>query len=226
MESSLFNDDEEGAELFCNAKDLITKGDHSKALEIIVDLLVFYAQKQGSSLLHSEQARIFSKLSRAAATTENPNLAFTFLLVLVSCYFQDVNLLRLCAEGLHDLAQRLGSPLYYKECVRIAKQALYVSHKDNNVAQNELLRGLEEKRRMKLELLIKDSEFRISGSKTESIRNDEPKFVESKRSPEPVKDEANKGPRLFWMGLDVKIKRELMKVSIEKLRGFVTVRGH
>ncbi|KAJ4887774.1 Ubiquitin carboxyl-terminal hydrolase-related protein [Raphanus sativus] len=221
MESSLFKDDEEGAELFCNAKDLIAKGDHSKALELIEDLLLFYAQEEGSSLLHKEQARIFSKLSRAAA--ESPNLSFTYLLASVSCYSEDVNLSRLCAERLHDLAQRLGSVLYYKECVRIGKQALYVSHRDNNnVAQNELLRGLEEQRRKGLERVIKDAEFWIVESKTESIRSDEAKFVEAKRSPEPVKDdEVNKGLRLFWIGLDVKIKRELMRVNIEKLKGFV-----
>ncbi|KAG2284351.1 hypothetical protein Bca52824_055571 [Brassica carinata] len=203
MESPLFKDDEEAAELFRDAKDLIAKGDHTKALEILEDLLLFYSQEEGSSLLlHNEQARIFSKLSRA---TENPNLAFTYLLASVSCLAEDVNLSRLCAERLHQLGQHLGSVLYYKECVRVGRQSLYVS------------RGLEEQRRKKMEFMIKDAEFRILESKTETIRTDEAKFVEPKRSPEPV----NKGLRLFWIGLDVKIKRELMKVSIEKLRGFV-----
>ncbi|CAG7896040.1 unnamed protein product [Brassica rapa] len=203
MESSLFRDDEEGAELFRDAKDLIAKGDHTKALEILEDLLLFYAPEEGSSLLHNEQARIFSKLSRAA--TKNPNLAFTYLLASVSCLAEQANLSRLCAERLHQLGQHLGSVMYYKECVRIGKQSLYVS------------RGLEEERRKKLEFMIKDAELRILECKTETIRTDEAKFVETKRSPEPV----NKGLRLFWIGLDVKIKRELMKVSIEKLRGFV-----
>nr|VDD27228.1 unnamed protein product [Brassica oleracea] len=203
MESPLFKDDEEAAELFRDAKDLIAKGDHTKALEILEDLLLFYSQEEGSSLLlHNEQARIFSKLSRA---TENPNLAFTYLLASVSCLAEDVNLSRLCAERLHQLGQHLGSVLYYKECVRVGRQSLYVS------------RGLEEQRRKKMEFMIKDAEFRILESKTETIRTDEAKFVETKRSLEPV----NKGLRLFWIGLDVKIKRELMKVSIEKLRGFV-----
>ncbi|CAN6850785.1 unnamed protein product [Brassica oleracea] len=203
MESPLFKDDEEAAELFRDAKDLIAKGDHTKALEILEDLLLFYSQEEGPSLLlHNEQARIFSKLSRA---TENPNLAFTYLLASVSCLAEDVNLSRLCAERLHQLGQHLGSVLYYKECVRVGRQSLYVS------------RGLEEQRRKKLEFMIKDAEFRILESKTETIRTDEAKFVETKRSLEPV----NKGLRLFWIGLDVKIKRELMKVSIEKLRGFV-----
>ncbi|CAF1921412.1 unnamed protein product [Brassica napus] len=203
MESSLFRDDEEGAELFRDAKELIAKGDHTKALEILEDLLLFYAQEEGSSLLHNEQATIFSKLSREA--TKNPNLAFTYLLASVSCLAGHVNLSRLCAERLHQLGQHLGSVMYYKECVRIGKQSLYFS------------RGIEEERRKKLEFMIKDAEFRIVESKTETIRTDEAKFVETKRSPEPV----NKGLRLFWIGLDVKIKRELMKVSIEKLRGFV-----
>uniref|UniRef100_M4EKI7 Uncharacterized protein n=1 Tax=Brassica campestris TaxID=3711 RepID=M4EKI7_BRACM len=203
MESSLFRDDEEGAELFRDAKELIAKGDHTKALEILEDLLLFYAQEEGSSLLHNEQATIFSKLSREA--TKNPNLAFTYLLASVSCLAEQANLSRLCAERLHQLGQHLGSVMYYKECVRIGKQSLYVS------------RGLEEERRKKLEFMIKDAELRILECKTETIRTDEAKFVETKRSPEPV----NKGLRLFWIGLDVKIKRELMKVSIEKLRGFV-----
>ncbi|KAF8087617.1 hypothetical protein N665_0574s0004 [Sinapis alba] len=206
--SSLFNDDEEGAKLFCSAKDLITKGDdYTKALEIIEDLLLVYREEEGSSLIHNEQARIFSNLS-GATTENNPNLAFTYLLASVSCYSEDVNLSRLCAEGLHELARRLGSVLYYKECVRIGKQSLYVSH-------------IEEQGRKQLERMIKDAEFRILESKTESIRNDETKFIEPKRSPDPVKDEDKEGLRLFWMGLDVKIKREFMKVSVEKLRGFV-----
>ncbi|KAJ0238171.1 Ubiquitin carboxyl-terminal hydrolase-related protein [Hirschfeldia incana] len=220
MESSPFKDDEEAAVLFFDAQDHIAKGEHSKALEILDDLLLFYAQEEGSGgLLHCEQARIFSKLSRAEA--KSPNLSFTYLLASVACYSLDVNLSRLCAEGLHDLANRLGSVLYYKECVRIGKQALYLSHRDNNAAQNDLLRDLEEQRRRGLELMVKDSEFWIFESKTKSIRSDETKFVEPERSPEPVRGDVNKGLRLFWDGLDVKIKRELMKVSIEKLRGFV-----
>lgn len=68
-----------------------------------------------------------------------------------------------------------------------------------------------------MEFMIKDVELRIFECKIEIIRIDEVKFVEIKRSLEFV----NKGLRLFWIGLDVKIKRELMKVSIEKFRGFV-----
>ncbi|KAL0686192.1 hypothetical protein Bca4012_053040 [Brassica carinata] len=60
-----------------------------------------------------------------------------------------------------------------------------------------------------LENVIKEAEFMIAESKTRSIK---------KYAPPP---EVCGELRSYWMGLDVKVKRDFMKVSIERVRSFV-----
>lgn len=52
------------------------------------------------------------------------------------------------------------------------------------------------------------------------MRHCELRVWESKKSLDPWEDRV-RGLKSFWVGLDVKIKRDFMKVSIAKLRSFV-----
>ncbi|KAL1204148.1 hypothetical protein V5N11_026645 [Cardamine amara subsp. amara] len=209
-----FLKDVESVELIAKAKKLFDEGDHNKALEIIEDMIMVNEEDKNIWFLHTEEGKM---LMNQAKRTENPDLDFTFVLGSVGCFWEDVKLSGLCAHGLHNLAQQIESVLYYKKCVQKAKQSLSVPHPDSQMS-------LSQKTNKDVETLIKDAEIKIALYKTgklkSSVQDCEPEDLESEKSPEPLKNEV-KGLRSYWFGLDVKIKRDFMKVSIEKLISFV-----
>ncbi|XP_024007353.1 uncharacterized protein LOC18012939 isoform X1 [Eutrema salsugineum] len=214
MAASLLHDDKR-LKLIGKAKESVAEGDHIKALEIIEDMISVHREEEGSWLLHVEQGQVFVSLAK---TTEDPVLKVAYLLAVVACLSEDVKLSGGCAHGLYDLAEHLGSVLFYKKFVDKAKQAL--SWESKNPLSSMDLRKLQDEKNKGLELLIKKAEFKISVHKTSPLKSCKPKAWESKNSPDPPKDEFN-GLRSYWVGLDVKIKRDFMQVSIAKLRSFV-----
>ncbi|XP_019083613.1 PREDICTED: uncharacterized protein LOC104703582 isoform X2 [Camelina sativa] len=218
----------ESAALHAKAKDLFARGDHIKALEIIQDMIQVHKDDKNIWFLHSEEGYMMMKLWSKA---ENLDVDFTYLLASVASFTQHDKLLTACAHGFYNLARHTGSVMYYKKCVKIGKRGLSVTNANedsaSSVAQLSLQQKLhQEKTKKELENIIKDSEFRISVSNTGGLKGlseeeCESEDLESKNSSEPVKNNKYKGLSSFWLGLDVKVKRDFMKVSIEKLTSFV-----
>ncbi|CAF2144938.1 unnamed protein product [Brassica napus] len=135
-----------------------------------------------------------------------------FLLGAVGCVSEYTPLLEFCARLFHLLARSLGSALYYKKTLRRAKHKLSLSsvpQPDDNKVRDEF----------SLENVTKEAEFMIAESKIMSIRKyaPPPEVCDSKKGEDRVGGEL----RSYWMGLDVKVKRDFMKVSVERVRRFV-----
>ncbi|EFH55408.1 predicted protein [Arabidopsis lyrata subsp. lyrata] len=222
-----FLQDVESVKLHEKAKELFANGDHIKALEIIEDMILVNKEDKNIWFLHAEQGYMLKKLSDK---TDNFDVDFTFLLGSVGCFSEDVKLLRSCAHGFYSLAHQIESVMYYKKCLKKAKQVLSVSNPNedsgSSVAQMSLRwKAHKSKTDKDLESLIKNAESKIALIKTGGLKDlleeeCESEDLESKNSPEPAKNEF-KSLRSFWLGLDVKVKRDFMKVSVAKLISFV-----
>ncbi|XP_010462084.1 PREDICTED: uncharacterized protein LOC104742748 isoform X2 [Camelina sativa] len=204
-----------------DAKDHIAKGEYIKAMEILEDLARVHWEDQDAWLLRLKQGEIFLRLAKQ---TEEPNVALTYFLGTLECYSLDDRLFSLCAKSLHKLARMLSSVSYYKKCLKKAKLALSLTLPDvyGSVAKLILLT----ERNKGLLSVIKDAESKIASPKAlvGSIMETkpQPKLLESKRSPDPhPREDLVKRLRTYWLGLDVKVKRDFMKVSIAKLKTFV-----
>ncbi|EOA12815.1 hypothetical protein CARUB_v10025775mg [Capsella rubella] len=213
-----FKDDEEGAQLYKEATHHVAKGNYIKALEIIEDLSL--VEDKNTWLLRLKEGHIFLELARK---TENPEVEIAYLLGAVECFSGDGGgLSPLCANALIMLGKKLGSVLYYNKSVEKAKQAL-------TVTQLSLLeQRVFDQTNKGLLSLIEDAQSQIASPKTlvgSIIKNSEQKVMESNKSPDPREDVV-KGLRSYWVGLDVKIKRDFMKVSIAKFISFVDGIGH
>ncbi|CAN8324444.1 unnamed protein product [Cochlearia groenlandica] len=211
-----FNGGLETMEVFLKAKFSIT-GDCNGSLATLEDILVTNKEHKNAWLLNFTQGQMLSLVSNNPA---NSYLKFVYLLGTASCFSKDENLSGVCAREFQRLAKALGSTVYYRTCLKKAK--LYLSLPDiNNDGSGGYacfmlsdIRKLESK--SKIESLVKEAEDMILASKTCSLK---PEALNLNTISEPVSD-GFKGLRLYWVGLDVNIKRELMKVSIEKLVGY------
>ncbi|XP_023640091.1 uncharacterized protein LOC17890068 isoform X2 [Capsella rubella] len=223
METTTFLRDAKRVKLYKEAKDLFANGDHSKALGMIEDMILAHKGDKNLWLLHIEQGNMFMDLAKS---TENPYVDFVYMLGSVGCFSKHVLLSRPYADGLFYLAEVLGSVLYYKKCVKVAKQGLSVTYpEDSGSLAQETLQVLKKDMETELESLIEDAEFNMAGSKIGELtgllqKYSEAEVLQSKECVEPVKSEFI-GLRSFWLGLDVKVKRDFMKVSIPKLMSFV-----
>ncbi|ESQ31743.1 hypothetical protein EUTSA_v10005598mg [Eutrema salsugineum] len=205
-------------ELYRKAQAFFANGDYNKALEMLDDLISAHSEDRNSWLLHIEQGQVFLELAGKAQKTD---MEVVYLLGAVGCFSEDVKISGLCANTLYKLARDLGSALFYKNCVYKAKQGLSIPQPNASDPASQMLKKILSARDKKgLESLIQQAETMMASSKTNSIKICEPKVWESKKSPDPRAD-AVKGLRSYWMGLNVKIKRDFMKVSIAKLRKFV-----
>ncbi|KFK27934.1 hypothetical protein AALP_AA8G449900 [Arabis alpina] len=200
-------------QLVTEARDSFAKGDHIRALQKIEDLIVVHRQADVSCFLHFEEAKLFIGLAKK---TENPDVEFAYVLAAVACVSGIFQLSHFCAHGLYDLADQSGSVLYYKIFLKKAKQALslILPHDANPRSQEDL-----KERSKRLEGFIKNAEVKIAESKTSPLQKPESKVYEPKKSPDPWKDE-RKELRLYWVGLDIKIKRDFLKVNTEELLRF------
>ncbi|EOA38941.1 hypothetical protein CARUB_v10011347mg [Capsella rubella] len=214
--SSSFKD----GKLFKDARHHIAKGEYFKAMEILEDLIQVHWEDENAWLIRLKQGQIFLQLTHQ---TKDPNVKFTYILGTLECYTVDDRLSPVCAKSFHVLANMLGSVLYHKKCLKKAKQALSVSFPDESDSVAKQIRLKESKKGMLR--IIEDAESKIASSKTLVVGSimkikSVPKHLESKKSPDPREDEFE-GLRTYWMGLDVKVKRDFMKVSIAKLIRFV-----
>ncbi|CDY30685.1 BnaA02g33070D [Brassica napus] len=140
---------------------------------------------------------------------------------LISVYREDKNQTFL-HFGQGDVFMRPIKPTWrssvpvYSTCwlktLRRAKHKLSLSsvpQPDDNKVRDEF----------SLENVTKEAEFMIAESKIMSIRKyaPPPEVCDSKKGEDRVGGEL----RSYWMGLDVKVKRDFMKVSVERVRRFV-----
>ncbi|AED96094.1 unnamed protein product [Arabidopsis thaliana] len=212
-----FLEDVEVIKLITKSREEFVKGNHCKALEILEDLIFDHKKDKDSWFLHIKQGTMFVKLEDI---TENPDVGFAYLVASVQCYSQDVILSRLCAMGFYNLAKQLGSVSYYKQCVKKSKQDLSVTYPENtSPVARSMLQELKKDMNKEFNTLIRDAERMIAGAKTSPLSS-ESKVWEPKKSSDLVDDEIQE-LRSYWMGLDIKIKRDFMKVSIAKLKSFV-----
>ncbi|VVB17635.1 unnamed protein product [Arabis nemorensis] len=216
METSFLEDDE-GKLRLATAKGFLANGNHIKALEIFEDMILDHSEDTNAWYLRLQQGKVFEEL---ADNAENPDVKFAYLLGSVECFSEDHGSSPSCAHSLYRLAGQIGSRFYYKKSEEKAKQGLSVTHPDGSASVSEL--SLEEQILMNeknsgLNDLIEVAESMIALGCP--IQNGETKVWESKKSTDPLKNE-KKELRSFWLGLDIKIKRDLLKVSIEELLSF------
>ncbi|XP_019096085.1 PREDICTED: uncharacterized protein LOC104762312 isoform X1 [Camelina sativa] len=227
MEPS-FKDDEEGAQLYRDVTRHFREGNYIKALEIIDDLILVHGEDKDAWHLRLKEGHVFLGLAQKA---ESPDVKVAFLLGSVECLSEDDGLSPLCANSLHMLGKKLGSVLYLKKAVEKAKHGLTLTWAENPAEHGPLSledqKVLDEKNNGLLEV-IRDAESRIASSKTlvgSTMKNSEQRVWESKKSPDPRED-TFKRLRLYWVGLDVRIKRDFLKVSVAKLTNFVVGLGY
>ncbi|XP_019087008.1 PREDICTED: uncharacterized protein LOC109127153, partial [Camelina sativa] len=205
-------DFDETAKLYDEATELVANGNHVKALEILEDLIFAHKQAEDSSILHNDQGYILLELAKIQ---ENPDLKFAYRLGSVEC-FENAGISPLSACSLCFLAQELESVMYAKKCLSKAREGLQLTNsscsdikeRDGNVKEIMTIIG-------KAEFIIAESE--ASSTKKCELLTD----LESKKSPEPPLKHEYKGLRSYWLGLDVKMKRDFMKVSVANLLRFV-----
>ncbi|KAG2240972.1 hypothetical protein Bca52824_096924 [Brassica carinata] len=172
---------------------LVASGDYIKAFEIFDDVISVYPEEHRNSFhIRVQQAHIFLLLVENA---QSKDVEITYFLGAIGCVSEDVRVTLLRTRLLRTLGMALGSVFYFKKCIRVVN-------------------------RREIELLIEEAELMIAESKTSpTIAHYRPKFSDPKDSQEPrCEDRVGGELRSYWMGLDVKVKRDFMKVSVEKLR--------
>ncbi|KAL0792267.1 hypothetical protein Bca101_063644 [Brassica carinata] len=208
-----FAGDEKVTKRYEKAKALEASGDYIKALEILDDLSSVYPEDhQNSCHLGFKQAYIFLCL---VGKSQSKDIAVTYLLGAVGCVTEDGGVRTLLRTRLLSrLGKCLGSVFYFKKCIRSGKQVL----------ADDALHPVNDKDKKDIERLINEAELMIAESKNSQEPPREggvPEVCGSRNSPEPPRGDRVGELRSYWMGLDVKVKRGFMKVSIEKLRSFV-----
>ncbi|KAF8087620.1 hypothetical protein N665_0574s0007 [Sinapis alba] len=219
-----FLKDAKAMKLYEKVQSLRRKGDHSKALEIVDDMITVHREDKNSWFLRQEQSVIFLDFVREA---HDADMEVVYYLGSLGCVTEDVrlSLSSACTRLLITLGKRLGSMMYFKECVRIGKQGLSAPSlevsSDSAAATSPVLQ-LGDLDKEKLEASIKEAELLMDELNTMDVEIEEPPEVcDSKKSPEPRREKRVGELKSYWMGLDVKVKRGFMKVSVEKLRSFV-----
>ncbi|KAJ4887769.1 Ubiquitin carboxyl-terminal hydrolase-related protein [Raphanus sativus] len=210
MEGTVIMTDDEVRKRLKKADALEAKGDYSRALEILDDIIsVFPEDHENSLLIRVREANMFLLLAKKRS--QSNDMAVTYYLAAAGCFLGDARVPVLRTQMLNRLGKALGSVFYFKKCIRSGKEGFASA-----------LHPVEDKDKEEIERLINESELMIAESKTSpSIEHGMEKVFDSKNSPEPPRGDKVGELRSFWMGLDVKAKRGFMKVSVEKLRGFV-----
>ncbi|CAL9239215.1 unnamed protein product [Arabidopsis halleri] len=205
------NGDEEKHKL---AQRYYEQGDHMKALEVIEDSVLKIGEKlKLPSDLYFLQGDIFMALARK---TENSDLKFTFLLGSVECYLEDYMVQAFAAISLFHLGEHLGSALYYKKALRVAKKSLSLMSFDPSKSDQQITKRT-------LEGIVETAESRILHGLT--VKSSEPKLRESKeiriKKRSDLHTIAANELRRCWAGMSAESKRNFMKVSTVELRSYV-----
>ncbi|KAG7598665.1 hypothetical protein ISN44_As06g028940 [Arabidopsis suecica] len=196
------------------AKDLFCKSEYIKALEIIEENINLF-QRNDMVEVNYRQGSILKAL---AEETENMELEFIYMLGSVECFSRIPMGSVYTASLLFKMAEQTGADLYYKKSLNQAKDCLFrLRQPEFEDFASEFNSKIEE-----LEYIIETSETRIAVSKIrvweQSKEPNEQEETKNSRF-----DSVVNGLRSYWMGLDVEIKRNFMKVITADLKANVKI---
>ncbi|KAJ0237104.1 hypothetical protein HA466_0250160 [Hirschfeldia incana] len=216
MDPSFFKLAKEDDRLHNIAKAHFAQGNHIKALEVLEDAI----SKRGKDdevpgMFHSLQGSILYHLAKRA---EDSDMKFAFFLGCVEPFIQDLEIHTFAADSLFEIAKQLDSALFYKKAAKLAREAVSVLESFGGLAPADL------ETKDALEKIREKAELRIILSRAGKIS--EPPVEGSKEARETTirsvsNDAADKRLRSHWAGMSVEGKKNFMKVSISKLRGYV-----
>ncbi|CAH8387387.1 unnamed protein product [Eruca vesicaria subsp. sativa] len=214
MDSSFFQNAEEDKRLHDLAKDHFGQGNHIKALEVIEDAYSRRGKDGVPGMIPFLQGSILYHLAQRA---KNSDVKFTFLLGCVEPFIQDFGVNAFSPGALFEMAKQLDSELYYRKALKDAKVSLSLLESSGELDPADLVT------KDTLENILNKAALRIYRGCTGMISV--PALVESKEARDKIRsdsnDAASKRLRSYWASMSVEAKKNFMKVSISKLRGYV-----
>ncbi|RID64524.1 hypothetical protein BRARA_E03453 [Brassica rapa] len=214
MDPSIFETAEEDARLEKIAKDHFAQGNHIKALEVIEDAFSKRGKDNVPGMFHYLQGSILYHLAKRAKKSD---VTFAFLLGCVEPFTDDFGLHAFSARALLEMAKQLDSELYYKKAEKEAelRLSLLESCGELDPADLEAQRTLAN--------ISNEAELKILHGCTG--KSPVPALEESKEARGMIMSDSNKAAdkrlRSQWASMSVEAKKNFMKVSVSKLRGYV-----
>ncbi|WZY96412.1 hypothetical protein YC2023_068741 [Brassica napus] len=214
MDPSIFETAEEDARLEKIAKDHFAQGNHIKALEVIEDAFSKRGKDNVPGMFHYLQGSILYHLAKRAKKSD---VTFAFLLGCVEPFTDDFGLHAFSACALLEMAKQLDSELYYKKAEKDAelRLSLLESCGELDPADLETQRTLAN--------ISNEAELKILHGCTG--KSPVPALEESKEARGMIMSDSNKAAdkrlRSQWASMSVEAKKNFMKVSVSKLRGYV-----
>ncbi|KFK24730.1 hypothetical protein AALP_AA8G017100 [Arabis alpina] len=155
--------------------------------------------------------------------------------ILQECFSRSATLSVLSADPMFDMAEQIGSLLYYKKSLRKAKEGLRFFadspvFKDDRERMESII-GLAElkitelKNREKMESIIGLAELKITELKNRvccAVENDEEDVRELKENEEmEFENELVRSMRLYWNNSGLEFKKRFMRVGKADLRVYI-----
>ncbi|KAL0744840.1 hypothetical protein Bca101_101139 [Brassica carinata] len=215
MDPSFFKIAEENARLHKIARDHFAQGNPIKALEVLEDVYSRRRKDVVPGMIPFLQGSILYHLAKRA---ENSDMKFSFFLGCVEPFTQHLGIHAYAADSLFEIAKQLDSAFYYKRAAKHAREGLC------HVESYDELDSLALQTKGTLANILNDAKLKILHGCTG--KSSEPALVESKEARDAIRscDSNNaEGKRLrsHWASMSVEAKKNFMKVSISRLRGYV-----
>ncbi|KAG2273116.1 hypothetical protein Bca4012_085953 [Brassica carinata] len=214
MDPSVFKIAEEDERLHKIAKDHFAQGNPIKALEVLEDGYSRRGQDNSPGMFHFLQGSILYHLAKKA---ENSDMKFVFLLGCVEPFTEDFGIHAFAANSLFEIAKQLDSASYYKKAAKHARESLSLLESFRELDANEL------QTKGTLANILKEAELKILRGCTG--KSSVPPLGESKGARDTVRSGSNnaadKRLRSHWASMSAEAKKNFMKVSVSKLRGYV-----
>uniref|UniRef100_M4FGH1 C2H2-type domain-containing protein n=1 Tax=Brassica campestris TaxID=3711 RepID=M4FGH1_BRACM len=215
MDLSFFKIAEEDARLHKIARDHFAQGNPIKALEVLEDVYSRRREDDVPGMIPFLQGCILYHLAKRA---ENSDMKFSFFLGCVEPFTQHFGIHAFAAESLFEIAKDLDSAFYYKKAAKHAREGLCL------VESYDELDSLALQTKGTLANILNDAKSKIRHGCTG--KSSETALVESKEARDTIRscDSDNaEGKRLrsHWASMSVEAKKNFMKVSISRLKGYV-----
>ncbi|CAN7107865.1 unnamed protein product [Brassica rapa subsp. narinosa] len=215
MDLSFFKIAEEDARLHKIARDHFAQGNPIKALEVLEEVYSRRREDDVPGMIPFLQGCILYHLAKRA---ENSDMKFLFFLGCVEPFTQHFGIHAFAAESLFEIAKDLDSAFYYKKAAKHAREGLCL------VESYDELDSLALQTKGMLANILNDAKSKIRHGCTG--KSSETALVESKEARDTIRscDSNNaEGKRLrsHWASMSVEAKKNFMKVSISRLKGYV-----
>ncbi|KAG2272862.1 hypothetical protein Bca52824_067417 [Brassica carinata] len=211
MDPSFFESAEEDSRLEKIAQDHFAQGNHIKALEVIEDAFSKRGKEDVPGMFHLLQGSILYHLAKRAKKSD---VTFAFLLGCVEPFTDDFGLHAFSACALFEMAKQLDSELYYKKAEKDAELRLSLLESCGELDSADL------ETQRTLTNISNEAELKILQGCTGKISV--PALEESKEARGMIRSDAEgKRLRSHWASMSVEAKKNFMKVSVSKLRGYV-----